>query len=326
MACPTCSRSLMRRDGTLAVSCCGRTFERYGGVWNFVGDATHIFSRARDKTVSSLLVASKPELELALTRLHADADDALAAESGISNAEVLGLEKALPLKQILNNVDDYRQDLRKLSPTIAFMKANLDVNASSRILDAGCSTGRHLLEFALSGAEMTGVDFRAFGLYVGDKLWPTNLAPKPTFCAASVTNLPFLTASFTHVMSSVVIGLTPVQRTMSEFARVLDNGGKLVLTVEGPGFLQETWDTTPLWSRQKLGLLRWWLGAKLMVLGIDWQARSWSRNLSSLTQYSPETLSSFAREAGFEIEKTCVLTDYRGKPRLIGIVARKPNA
>lgn len=95
-----------------------------------------------------------------------------------------------------------------------------------RVLDAGAGTGLFSRALADMGARLVSLD-------VGEKLLGLVRAKCATqTVVGSVLDLPFPDGAFDLVLSTEVIEhTTDPRRAVSEFARVLSPGGKLVLTV-----------------------------------------------------------------------------------------------
>ncbi len=94
----------------------------------------------------------------------------------------------------------------------------------SRVLDAGCGTGRNLADLA-AGGPAVGIDFsfRALGFARRRKAAP--------LVCASVEALPFRPASFSAALSRDVLYMVPDEaRAAREIARVLAPGGRLALS------------------------------------------------------------------------------------------------
>jgi hypothetical protein len=72
-------------------------------------------------------------------------------------------------------------------------------------------------------------------------------------------------------------------------------------------------------------LLRWWLANKLLGWGLDWQRNRFTRRLSGFTQYAPKTIRRVVERVGFLVERCEAIREYRGRPALIALSARKPG-
>jgi SAM-dependent methyltransferase len=108
--------------------------------------------------------------------------------------------------------------------TRAFAPGVFDRATGARVLDAGCGTGRNLVDLA-AGGPAVGVDvsLRALG-------FARRRGAAPLVCA-SVEALPFRTASFTAALSRDVLYMVPDDaRAAREIARVLGPGGTFALS------------------------------------------------------------------------------------------------
>ena len=108
--------------------------------------------------------------------------------------------------------------------TRAFAPGVFSRAAGARVLDAGCGTGRNLVDLVESGPAV-GVDvsLRALGFARRRKAAP--------LVCASVEALPFRAATFAAVLSRDVIYMVPDDaRAAREAARVLAPGGTLALS------------------------------------------------------------------------------------------------
>lgn len=109
-----------------------------------------------------------------------------------------------------------------------------ELPASPRILDAGCGTGRNLLEFGSLG-EAEGVDFSGEAVEFCRRRGLERVQQAP------LEQLPFGDGRFDVVIATDVIEhLDDDRRALAELRRVTKPGGRLVVTV--PAY---TW----LWSR-----------------------------------------------------------------------------
>jgi SAM-dependent methyltransferase len=232
---------------------------------------------------------------------------------------------SVPFLQIANDLKRILEGTPAPSETVDFMLSAAHIGSDSRVLDVGCSCGRHLWELTpRSPRLLAGVDISLFSLAVGGCVWEVQGIPtRPRWCCASALQLPFKDGSFTHVNSFVTLSVVPIRAALRELARVLAPGGRITCTVEGTGFWQSNWDSTAPLSLQRVHLLRWLAGNKLLQFGLDWQRHAFSRRLAGCTQFTPKTICRIVQEAGFSVEKWEVLRAYKNQPRLLGVVARK---
>jgi ubiquinone/menaquinone biosynthesis C-methylase UbiE len=111
-----------------------------------------------------------------------------------------------------------------------------------RILDAGCGDGRHALSLASRGATVVGVDGSSEMIALAEQC---SGGRGMEFLLADLTGtLPFPDASFDVVVSTMVLTDIPrIDVAISEFARILKNGGSLVLSMPHPCFFCSDWAT-----------------------------------------------------------------------------------
>ena len=107
-----------------------------------------------------------------------------------------------------------------------------DVRGCKRILDAGCGNGRYskfLLKWAPPDAVLTSFDYSQQMLHRSRKRLNS---PRVTHVAADLTKLPYADQSFDAVVCGWVLEHLPDPRPgLSELARVMQPGGKLLLMV-----------------------------------------------------------------------------------------------
>ena len=284
---------------------------------------------ARDDTLASRLVdhyvatyASSTGGD-ALPPLTAAACEHEAAVAGISPHDISLLIAQTPFIQLSNDLRDFASGRApETDPANYFHRAHLLPDSANTVLDIGCSTGRMILaRLAASGATLTGFDRSYFSLCAARAIWgKTHLSNSPAWIAGDVLAMPFDTASFSHVVSSVTLAHVPMPLALAEIHRVTKPGGQFVCTLEGDGVIVEMWDNTST-PRSKFDVGRVWLGHMLQERGLEWRGRPGIRRLAGYTAYSPAYVRRVFAAAGFEITELCVLTEYGKRPRLIGVTA-----
>jgi len=103
----------------------------------------------------------------------------------------------------------------------------------SRILDLGAGIGRHALAFAAMGHQVAALD-AAEAAGAATAAAATAQGLEIAICQAPMTELPFETGQFDHVLSWNVIyhgDETVVRRTLAEIARVTRPGGTFMATM-----------------------------------------------------------------------------------------------
>lgn len=100
------------------------------------------------------------------------------------------------------------------------------------VLDAGCGGGAHASALVDGGAILTGVDASVGLLGIAQR----RLNGRARLLLADLNQpLPFLDGSFDLIISSLVMHYLPDwSRPLSEFRRVLSNGGRLVFSTHHP--------------------------------------------------------------------------------------------
>jgi tellurite methyltransferase len=119
-----------------------------------------------------------------------------------------------------------RADWLTPEPDVAAFAARLATGGALKVLDLGCGVGRHALAYARLGLDVTAVDMAEQGL---SELRRASLEEGLTIATqvAAMTELPFETSSFDHVLSfNVIYHGDPliVRAAIAEIARVLKPG------------------------------------------------------------------------------------------------------
>ena len=138
--------------------------------------------------------------------------------------------------------------------------------AGLRVLDAGCGGGAHGAALVDRGAVLTGVDASAGLLEIARR----RLEGRARLLLADLNErLPFEDGAFDLVMASLVMHyLHDWSRPLSEFRRVLSNGGRLIFSTHHP-FMDhdpasgesyfETYNFSETWHRGSKDItMRFW--------------------------------------------------------------------
>lgn len=108
-------------------------------------------------------------------------------------------------------------------------------DCSGWILDIGCGSGRHSLASALKGHQTVGIDFSKNMLKIAYQKLKS--APSSNFhpVLADATQLPFKSASFTHILYIATLHNLPSRslriRSLNEVRRVMKLGGECLISV-----------------------------------------------------------------------------------------------
>lgn len=336
LCCPHC-HAAVRLGPEPSCGCCGAACAWDGPVLNFLGEKTYVLPDRRDAAVAGWLVRAglqHPDLlaELRGRESGLEEPDSIGAQTlrgkdGPTAEEMKRLIAKTTFGQIVNDVERYLTGTAPPSATVEFLLKEANIQPGSRVLDVGCSCGRHLWEtVSARPALLVGVDIQLFPLLVGALAWQLQRADDvPALCCADAVRLPFRDHAFTHVNSFVALSAVPLGDGLRELARVLAPGGRLTITMEGMGYWRRDWEACPRFAAGRLSLLRRWLGAKLFDVGLDWQRHKFMRRLCGHTQIAQGALCRFVERQGLVILQCRALQEYRGKPLLLGLTAEKPT-
>jgi ubiquinone/menaquinone biosynthesis C-methylase UbiE len=306
------------------------------GVLNFLGDGALRLSSRNDHSSAAWLLENHAAVSAAVEQVQAAALQSpedycaalarLPAPLAVTAGDLAQLTANPHFTQIVHDILRMTGGNQTPSDRLRFLFAQFDGGAESRVLDVGCSCGRHLWELnARQPIHAVGVDVDLPALSIASQVWDSQGAGDAArWCCASALNLPFRDESFSHIVSFGIIELLPVRQALAEMARVLAPGGKMILSVEAPGMWRRYWDQARPLSRRRLNLLRQWVGNKLLHLGVNWQENRVLRRLSRHTEFSPHALRSVLERAGLRVEHLETLREYANQPCLSGVVARKP--
>ncbi len=104
------------------------------------------------------------------------------------------------------------------------------------------SFGRHLATFGRLGARAVGIELEEPYLQLSRVFAQREGIPRPIVAQATAASLPFVDRSFDVVFCRLVLNYVPVRAALSEFARVLAPGGRLILAFgtfqEGVDFIR----------------------------------------------------------------------------------------
>lgn len=321
LCCARCRGPRQRDDGTCAD--CGAPWCGVGPVVNFLGDAGFLMPAKNDLSMAAWLQDHRgrwdslpPGAPLSYEQL---------ADETVSASEIDRMVAGSTFAQIRNDLRQILDGVPTPSVTVQFMQSQTRIGPDSTVLDVGCSSGRHLWELVpRNPRSLTGVDVQLFPLAAGALAWQRRDLPRqPTWCCASILNLPFHDGAFSHVHCFGTLSVVPVQAALAELKRVLAPGGQMMVTLEGMGYWKRNWDAAPVFSRERVNLFRRWLAERLLRCGLDWQQHPLLRRLSGHNQFTRPTIELAIRRAGLVIEECQVLNEYKQRPLLFGLTLRK---
>ena len=125
-----------------------------------------------------------------------------------------------------------------------------------RVLDLGCGFGRYLLALQSSGADAIGVDLGEPYLRLSPLIAAREGQSTPLRTLATGESLPFRDASFDVVLCIRSLPYMDLRATLSEIARVLVDGGRLVLVIQPLSGLARHCASVATWRRSVRGGLR----------------------------------------------------------------------
>jgi len=150
-------------------------------------------------------------------------------------------------KEFFDEVEKFRYS------TQPFMKkiVGFDKFADKKVLEVGCGLGTDLLQFARSGANVTGVDLTPNSIELVRKRFSMESLSVDAR-VADAENLPFDDNSFDMVYSFGVLHHTPnTQKSIDEVYRVLKPGGQIIIMLYNKTSLH-VWLGVPLYLSVRL--------------------------------------------------------------------------
>ncbi len=294
----------------------GLSSEKLERASRFAGWLSEHYVQVNDAAAGQLLPSSEPAY---LSKIHRRLPNGSVPEDVF-----VDFASRMPFSQVLGDLADFG-NMRahdKDADMRGYIGEALSPQRGETLLDAGCSTGRTFLAY-VDGVHCIGIDIDLASVLVGAHAWtaqPRN--GKPTLCCGSILSVPIVDHSIDCVQSLVVLGYTPIRSALKEIRRVLKPGGRLAITLEGPGFLRELWEGQEASLKDKLGLARWYSGTKLQEAGLYWQGSRQLGRLAGIVLYTPASISRVLEANGFEVVDARTLRDYRGLPRVVGVTAR----
>jgi len=193
--------------------------------------------------------------------------------------------------------------------------------AEVTVLDVGCGAGQtlRLLE-PYHPAERIGLDIDLEALAFGCRM-ATGNGSAIHFVRASAYQIPFRDHRFTHVLCRVALNYMHQRRALGEMVRVLQPGGYLYCSVEGPGydlyFLKQTRTAAQVFSQLRdffYGLGLAWTGAQPAP-----GSRLTGGRASGTIRHCTRALS----QAGCDVICAETTSWYLGLPLAFDVVARK---
>src|SRR5690625_593481 len=105
---------------------------------------------------------------------------------------------------------------------------NAQIDQNSRVLDAGCGTGQTAAYIADSyGCHVTAIDRHPVMIEKAKKRFEANNI-KVDLIRGDIEQMPFTESSFDVILAESVTVFTDIDQTISEYARVLQQGGVLL--------------------------------------------------------------------------------------------------
>jgi SAM-dependent methyltransferase len=134
-----------------------------------------------------------------------------------------------------NQIHDHGNGLWKIPHEylVEFFGGRELPSPSSRILDLGCGTGRHLVFLEGLGYRSYGMDISPTGL-IHSRNWLDTVGHPVRISMADMTSLPYSSSCFDLIISTYVIHhntLADIRKTIQEMYRLIIPGGMILVSV-----------------------------------------------------------------------------------------------
>jgi SAM-dependent methyltransferase len=201
-----------------------------------------------------------------------------------------------------------------------FAEAALALRPSSRILDLGCGVGRHAVPLARLGHRVTGIDLSETMLALARAL-AVEQKVEVDFARRDMRELAGLGPFDACVCLYTVLGYfddANNAQVLHSVAKILVDGGKLLLDVSNPLALMPSWPGQS-WRESRCGIAREIsrydprtarLTAQRSLFGRDGARHDLPP--SDVRMYAPHEVAALLVAAGFEVEQ--LHGDLRGQP------------
>ena len=126
-------------------------------------------------------------------------------------------------------------DIRVIEMEVAEISQRL--KEGDRVLDIGCGAGQELLPFAMAGSFCVGMDVSPDVGLIGRKLFlKEKLSQRVAFLRSAAEQIPFTSGMFDLVICRLAIPYTDNRLALTEMARILRQGGVLLLKIHHARF------------------------------------------------------------------------------------------
>jgi SAM-dependent methyltransferase len=195
------------------------------------------------------------------------------------------------------------------------------LGTEATVLDVGCGAGQTLrLLRSHHPAERVGLDIDVEALAFGCRLAESR-GEAIHFVRGSAYQIPFRDGRFSHVICRVALNYVQQRRALREMVRVLQPGGFLGCTVEGPGYdlqlIRQAHGAAQLLARLRE------LAHGLALAATGLQAAPGSRWTGGRAFVTVRRCSQALAQAGCEIIHAKTVTRYVGLPVGVTWIARK---